>query len=198
MPDIPADIRSATRQRIKTIGNEAAYRELAKRDPKTATQLYSGDTQRVMRALEVLEATGRSLADWQAKAKTAPDSDWRFHTLLIEPDRSELNRVIEDRFQQMIGQGALREVAGLDGIDGDLPALKAVGVPDLRLHLADQISLDEAVTRAQTATRRFAKRQTTWFKNQIIADKYIKTQYSKSLTVEIFAFIRNYVLTPSD
>ena len=198
IPDIPADIRSATRQRIKTIGNEAAYRELAKRDPKTAMQLNPGDTQRVMRALEVLEATGRSLANWQAEAKTAPDSDWRFHTLLIEPDRSELNRVIEDRFQQMIGQGALREVAGLDGIDGDLPALKAVGVADLRLHLADQMSLDEAVTRAQTATRRFAKRQTTWFKNQIIADKSIKTQYSESLTGELFSFIRNCVLTPSD
>lgn len=198
MPDIPANIRSTTRQRVKTIGNEAAYRELAKRDPKTATQLNLGDTQRVMRALEVLETTGRSLADWQAEAKTAPDSDWRFHTLLIEPDRSELNRAIEDRFQQMIGQGALREVAGLDGIDGDLPALKAVGVPDLRLHLADQMSLDEAVNRAQTATRRFAKRQTTWFKNQIIADKSIKTKYSKSLTGEIFSFIRNYVLTPSD
>ncbi len=198
MPEIPADIRSTSRQHIKSIGNEAAYRDLAERDPKTAAQLNPGDTQRVMRALEVLKATGRSLADWQAETKAAPDSDWRFHTILIQPDRAELNRAIEDRFLQMIDQGALDEVAGLDGIDGDLPALKAVGVPDLRLHLTDQMSLGEAVTRAQTATRRFAKRQTTWFKNQIIADISIKTQYSESFTEEIFSFIRNFVLTPSD
>jgi len=198
MPAIPANIRSATRQYIKNIGNDAGYRDLAERDPKSAAQLNPGDTQRVMRALEVLEATGRSLADWQADAKTTPDTDWRFHTILIEPDRSELNHAIEKRFQQMIGQGALDEVASLDGIDGDLPALKAVGVPDLRLHLADQMSLDEAVARAQTATRRFAKRQTTWFRNQIIADISIKTQYSESLPDGIFSFIRNFVLTPSD
>jgi len=198
MPDIPDDIRSATRQHIKSIGNEAAYRDLVERDPKTAAQLNPGDTQRVMRALEVLKATGRSLADWQAETKAAPDSDWRFHTILIEPNRAQLYRAIDNRFQQMIDQGALDEVAGLDGIDGDLPALKAVGVPDLRLHLADQMSLDEAVTRAQTATRRFAKRQTTWFKNQIIADTFLETQYSESLFKEIFPFIRNFVLTPSD
>jgi tRNA dimethylallyltransferase len=198
MPDIPANIRSTTRQHIKNIGNKTAYHNLAERDPKSAAQLNPGDTQRVMRALEVLEATGRSLADWQADAKIKPDSNWHFHTILIEPGRLQLNRAIEKRFQQMIGQGALDEVASLDGIDGDLPALKAVGVPDLRLHLADQASLDEAVARAQTATRQFAKRQTTWFKNQIVADKLIKTQYSECLDDDIFSFIRNFVLTPSD
>jgi tRNA dimethylallyltransferase len=198
MPDIPANIRSATREHIKNIGTEAAYRNLAERDPKSAAQLNSGDTQRVMRALEILEATGRSLADWQADAKTTPDSDWRFHTILIKPNRSELNHALEKRFQQMIDQGALDEVASLDGIDGDLPALKAVGVPDLRLHLAGQMSLDEAIARSQSATRRFAKRQTTWFNNQIIANKHIKSQYSESLSDDIFSFIRTFVLTLSN
>jgi len=97
----------------------------------------------------------------------------------------------------MIEAGALDEVASLDRFDGDLPALKAVGVPDLRRHLRGEVDLETAVARAQTATRQLAKRQTTWFKNQIIADIAIQKQYSNSFCYKIFSFIRNNMLTQS-
>ena len=97
----------------------------------------------------------------------------------------------------MIEAGALDEIASLDGLDGDLPALKAVGVPHLRRHLRGEIDLETAVARAQIATRQFAKRQATWFKNQIIADLVITTQYSESFKNKIFSFIRENVLTQS-
>ena len=84
--------------------------------------------------------------------------------VLLSPTREATNAAIDDRFRLMIEAGALDEIALLDGIDGDLPALKAVGVPDLRRHLRGGIDLETAVARAQTATRQFAKRQTTWLK----------------------------------
>lgn len=198
IPEIPAVVRDEVRRRIEQEGIEAAYRDLATRDPKTAALLNAGDTQRVTRALEVFEATGRPLADWQQDAKIGPDPDWKMTTILIQPDRNSLNRAINERFSAMIDKGAQEEVAALGTLDGDLPALKAVGVPDLRRHLAGELDRETAVARAQTATRQFAKRQTTWFNNQIVANKTINTQYSESLSEEIFAFIRKNVLTESD
>ena len=134
---------------------------------------------------------------WGAEARAAPDPAWSFGVVLVSPARAATNAAIDDRFRLMIESGALDEVASLDGLDGDLPALKAVGVPDLRRHLQGEIDLETAVGRAQTATRQFAKRQTTWFKNQIIADITIKKQYSESFCSEIFSFIREKMLTQS-
>ena len=123
-----------------------------------------------------------------------------FGVVLLSPTREATNAAVDDRFRLMIEAGALDEIALLDGLDGDLPALKAVGVPDLRRHLRGEIDLETAVARAQIATRQFAKRQTTWFKNQIIADIVINKQYSESFLSIIFSFIRENVdpvsLTP--
>lgn len=198
IPAIPAEIRARVRSEQQEVGAEAGYRLLASKDPKTAATLDAGDTQRVTRAMEVFEATGRPLADWQSDARQSPDSAWRFTTILFAPPRPDLNTAINLRFRKMIDAGALDEVGKLDGLAGSLPALKAVGVPDLRRLLSGEISEEVAIERAQTATRQFAKRQTTWFKNQIIANLTLNTQYSESLDREIFSFIRKNVLTLSD
>jgi len=197
IPDIPEEVRRRIRGETVKHGVEAAHAALARIDPKTAAQLEVKDTQRISRALEVFETTGRSFADWQLEARSAPDPAWRFTVVLLAPERERINAAIEDRFRQMLDAGALGEVVLLDGLDGDLPALKAVGVPDLRRHLEGEVELRVAVGLAQTATRQFAKRQTTWFKNQIIADLSINEQYSESLKEEIFSFIRGNVLTQS-
>ena len=154
------------------------------------------DTQRIARAL-------RSRSHWQAierlagEAPIGPDPAWRFSTILIAPPRAETNAAIEQRFDKMINAGALEEVRTIADLDVELPALKALGVPHLRRHLAGDISLEEAAARSKTATRQFAKRQMTWFKNQIIADKTLPAQYLESFRDEIFSFIRSFLLTDS-
>ena len=197
MPEIPDAIRRRVRDEVETLGTLAAHAALARVDPKTAFQLDPGDSQRIARALEVYEATGRALADWQAEARSAPNPAWSFWIVLLAPTREATNEAIDDRFHRMVEAGALDEVRLLDGLDGDLPALKAVGVPDLRRHLTGEIELEMAVERAQTATRQFAKRQTTWFKNQIIADITMYEQYSERFRAAIFSFIREKMLTRS-
>ena len=197
MPEIPADIRAQVRQQMAAKGSLHCHQLLADCDPASAARLASGDTQRIARALEVYEATGKPLSAWQAEAPIGPDPDWRFSTILIAPPRAETNAAIEQRFDKMINAGALEEVRKIADLDVELPALKALGVPHLRRHLAGDISLEEAAARSKTATRQFAKRQMTWFKNQIIADKTLPAQYLKSFSDEIFSFIRSFLLTDS-
>ena len=197
MPEIPADIRAQVRQRMAAEGSLHCHQLLADCDPASAARLASGDTQRIARALEVYEATGKPLSAWQAEAPIGPDPAWRFSTILIAPPRAETNAAIEQRFDKMINAGALEEVRTIADLDVELPALKALGVPHLRRHLAGDISLEEAAARSKTATRQFAKRQMTWFKNQIIADKTLPAQYLESFSDEIFSFIRSLLLTDS-
>ena len=197
MPEIPADIRAQVRQRMAAEGSLHCHQLLADCDPASAARLASGDTQRIARALEVYEATGKPLSVWQAEPPIGPDPAWRFSTILIAPPRAETNAAIEQRFDKMIDAGALEEVRTIADLDAELPALKALGVPHLRRHLAGDISLEEAAAHSKTATRQFAKRQMTWFKNQIIADKTLPAQYLKSFSDEIFSFIRSFLLTDS-
>lgn len=198
IPTIPGDVRARVRARLAEHGAAACHRELQRIDPETASQLAPGDSQRIARALEVFDATGRPLAQWQAEARAGPSRDWRFSIILLAPVREDLNRAIDERFRQMVDAGAMEEVRALEGLDGDLPALKAVGVPDLRRLLAGELSENAAIERAQRTTRQFAKRQTTWFKNQIIANKTVYAQYSERFKDEIFSFIRENVLTDPD
>ena len=196
IPDVPPAVRAAVRAQVAATGPEAAHAALVARDPAMAARLHPSDTQRIARALEVLEATGQSLAGWQETVAETPDPDWRFATILLLPPREALHAAIAARFARMIEAGALDEVRRLDGLDPALPALKAVGVPALRRHLAGELDRETAVEYAQRATRQYAKRQETWFRYQIISDLIVQTQYSESLKEEIFSFIRNLVLTP--
>ncbi|MDX8493568.1 tRNA (adenosine(37)-N6)-dimethylallyltransferase MiaA [Mesorhizobium sp. VK22B] len=169
MPDIPPSVRERWRYELKEQGAERLHRILMREDSAVAMQLRATDGQRIVRALEVLDASGRSILDWQA-ARGQPLIDRgsaRF--LVIEPDRGELVARIEARFDQMLDKGALDEVRQLMALDlaPDLPAMKAIGVRELQAALAGQMSFPEAIERAKVATRQYAKRQATWFRHQL-------------------------------
>ena len=169
IPPIPPDVRSAVRGRLAAEGVAALYAELAERDAVTAQRLMPGDRARITRALEVVLATGRSLTDWHREGmKPALDSEQAIKVFL-EAEREGLYRRIDARFDAMLASGALDEVRALKsrGLDPALPAMKAHGVPWLVRHLEGGISLDEAAAEAKRDTRRYTKRQATWFRHQL-------------------------------
>lgn len=201
VPEIPDAIRQAARARHASLGGAAFHGELAARDARMADRLAPGDSQRLIRAWEVIEATGHSLADWQDQPPTADRraAQLRFANITLLPDRVALYAACEARFDAMLDVGALDEVRALEalGLDPDLPAMKALGVPELGRHLRGESSLDEAAAAAQQATRRYAKRQLTWFRRRAPEEGRWAAQYSESILPEIFSFIRRFMLTPA-
>jgi tRNA dimethylallyltransferase len=198
IPEIPTHVRADAGEKHAALGGKAFRALLAERDPVTAKRLADGDTQRLIRAWEVVEATGRSLADWQTDDQ-APALPFDAVTIAVIPDREALYAACDGRFIAMVGRGALNEarrVAALN-IDPALPGMKALGLPEFLSHLRDEISFDEAIEHAQRATRRYAKRQTTWFRHQLIPKIPVHTQYSKRIEEIIFPKIRRLLLTPS-
>ena len=169
VPPIPADIRSAVRDRLKGEGIAPLYAELSDRDPATARRLGPGDRARVTRALEVVLATGRSLSDWHREGMApALDADGAVK-IFLDADRAELYRRIDARFDAMLECGALDEVRALSrrGLDAALPAMKAHGVPWLIRSLKGEIDLATAAEEGKRDTRRYTKRQATWFRHQL-------------------------------
>jgi tRNA dimethylallyltransferase len=167
VPPIPAEVRARARALLEGLGPAGLHASLAARDPATAARLAPGDAQRVARAWEVLEATGRPLSAWQAETG-GPPAGLAFLRVLVLPPRPVLYANCDRRLLAMIEGGALDEVRALAalGLDPALPATKALGVPELLAHLRGEASLEAAVASAQMQTRRYAKRQTTWFRNQ--------------------------------
>lgn len=169
MPEIPTAIRDRWRYELKEQGAERLHRILMREDSAVGMQLRPTDGQRIVRALEVLDASGRSIAEWQAaRGRPLIDRDSaRF--LVIEPDRAELVGRIETRFDRMLNVGALDEVRELLALnlDPDLPAMKAIGVRELQAAMAGQLGFAEAIERAKIATRQYAKRQATWYRHQL-------------------------------
>jgi tRNA dimethylallyltransferase len=167
MPDVPASVREATAARRKELGPEAFFAELTARDPQIASRLRASDTQRTIRAYEVFEATGRSLAYWQMqKGKPLLDGMSLIRFVMLPP-RDELYRRIDARFDDMLARGALDEARALAGIDPSLPAAKILGLRELLAVAEGTMTLDDARTLAKTATRQYAKRQMTWFRNRM-------------------------------
>ncbi|MBX3532062.1 MAG: tRNA (adenosine(37)-N6)-dimethylallyltransferase MiaA [Rhizobiaceae bacterium] len=169
MPDIPSEVRTRWRQRLAAEGAPALHRLLAERDADGAARLKPADGQRIVRALEVLEASGRPIDDWRG-ARATPLVDAGAATkIVIEPDRAELARRIELRLRRMIEEGALDEVEALLALrlDPQLPAMKAIGVREFAGLLAGTASREAAIEAAAAATRRYAKRQATWFRHQL-------------------------------
>jgi tRNA dimethylallyltransferase len=169
VPPIPANIREGVRARLASEGVAALHMELKWRDPAAAARLMPGDRARITRALEVVLATGRSLLDWHEENKPAALDLARAAKVFLAPEREELLRRIDARFDAMMAAGALDEVRALAarGLNPDLPAMKAHGVPWLIRHLNGEISLEEAVEEAKRDTRQYTKRQATWFRNQL-------------------------------
>jgi tRNA dimethylallyltransferase len=169
MPGIPDAVREHWRRELANKGAGALHEVLAGKDPQTAATLRPGDSQRIVRALEVLEASGRSILDCQAERGRPLIDRESARFVVIEPDRAELVARIDRRFDGMIEAGALEEVKALAALklDPQLPAMKAIGVRELSAALAGDISMTEAIERAKIATRQYAKRQSTWFRHQL-------------------------------
>jgi tRNA dimethylallyltransferase len=172
VPPADADARAKATALYDTLGGEAFRAALAERDPAAATRLKSGDRQRLIRAWEVVEATGTPLSDWQALPRE-PGHGLRFRLIGLMPERAELYRRIDHRFETMLAQGALQEAARFEalGLPATLPANRALGLKELRSHLKGEITLVEATRQAQQATRNYAKRQVTWFRHQLPGEK---------------------------
>nr|WP_181707405.1 tRNA (adenosine(37)-N6)-dimethylallyltransferase MiaA [Chthonobacter rhizosphaerae] len=168
VPPVPPAVEAAWRERAGSLTAPDLHGLLADVDPVMAERLRPSDPQRILRALIVRDATGRSLADWQAERDPpvlAPD---RVARLVLAPDRSLLHRRIADRFRAMAANGGLDEARALAALDLDpaLPAMKAIGVPEMMAAALGKRPVDEAVEAAIVATRRYARRQETWFRNQ--------------------------------
>jgi tRNA dimethylallyltransferase len=177
IPAVPAAVRDAVAQTFDSLGEQAFRDALAARDPAAAARIAPGDRQRLSRAMEVAEATGRSLSDWQADTR-APlaQGDWR--AVVMEPDRDVLYARCDARLAAMVDHGALEEVRALmaRSLAPTLPVMKAVGLRELASHLAGERTLAEAIDLAQQETRRYAKRQLTWLRNQTPDWERVRTE----------------------
>lgn len=169
MPAIPDAIRTRLRERLVAEGPETLHRELKSRDPTMAARLGGQDGQRIVRALEVLEATGRSIADFQGRGGPVVVDPARAKKIVKLPDRSLLHQRINRRFEAMFDEGAVAEVEALLrlGLSPEMPAMKAIGVSQIAAMLRGEMTPEQVVEQASAATRQYAKRQMTWFRNQM-------------------------------
>jgi tRNA dimethylallyltransferase len=206
IPPVPEAARAASRALAAELGAPELHARLAARDPETAARLAPGDTQRVLRAWEVLEATGTGLAAWWRRPATPP-APWIFAHVRLDPPRAAVRAAIDARFLAMMAAGALEEVRALAalGLDPALPAMRAHGVPPLMAAIRGEIPLEAAVARGQAMVRQYAKRQATWFRHHALVppertftiDAWIGsgTQFSEKCMAGLFAFIDDFLLT---
>jgi tRNA dimethylallyltransferase len=182
VPPIPGEVREGVRARLEHDGVEALHAELKARDPRSAGRLKPRDRTRIARALEVIEATGRSLADWHRDGLPPLLPPEQVTALFLAPERDELYARIDARFDAMLQAGALDEVAKLAArsLDPLLPAMKAHGVPALIRHLAGETSLDDAAKIGRADTRHYAKRQFTWFRHQLPEFQWVMPEAARA------------------
>jgi len=168
IPEIPAEARAQAERDYEALGEGAFRDRLAQGDPAAAARIAPGDRQRLVRAWEVLAASGTALSDWQAQTRPLlATGSWR--QAALEPPRQALYDRCDARLGAMVEQGALAEVAALAArnLPPDLPAMKAVGLREFAAHLRGETGLDEALDAARRETRRYAKRQSTWLRGQM-------------------------------
>jgi tRNA dimethylallyltransferase len=178
VPEIPEDVRGYWRERASVETAPSLHGLLAERDPAAAAQLRPSDRQRVVRALEVVDATGQSLTEWQQAAGTPLLDQARTEKYVVAPDRAALYRACDARAARMIEAGAIEEVAALLrlGLDPALPVMRAIGVRPLGAYLRGEIDPDTALARLQIGTRRYAKRQLTWARRNMISWRWVQPE----------------------
>jgi tRNA dimethylallyltransferase len=166
IPPIPEAERAEVEAAYGEEGEAAFRTRLSALDPAAADRIEAGDRQRLIRAMAVARFTGRALSDWQSAAASPVLSDWR--GVVLDPPRETLYARCDARLATMVEQGAMAELERLleRRLDPALPVMKALGVPEFAAHLRGEATLDEALSTARQSTRRYAKRQTTWFRNQ--------------------------------
>lgn len=168
-PEVPAAIFQQWNDRVAGLDREGRKALLDAHDPKMSARMREPDPQRVVRVLSVMEATGRSLADWQDVRNGGLLSDASVEKIVLNPDRELLRHRIAARFEWMFDNGAVEETQALLalGLPGDLPAMKAIGVAQIGAWLNRELSRDEAIELSVNATRQYSKRQRTWFRKQM-------------------------------
>jgi tRNA dimethylallyltransferase len=177
IPAVPGEVRAKIRAEAAGETPQRLHAMLTDRDPQTAARLRPTDPQRILRALEIYEATGRPLADFHtARGKSLLDAS-DCAAFFVAPPRAQLFARIDARFDAMIGAGALDEVRALHArrLDPALPVMRAHGVPHLVAYLEDRLSLDEAIMRGKLDTRHYAKRQFTFARHQLPQFKWLET-----------------------
>lgn len=180
MPDIPQNVRDQTNKLHEDLGNPAFYEALKERDPIMADRLHPYHTARLIRAWEILEATGKSLAQWQKQERVKPPAHWNFIVEKIIPEREKVRERCHTRFVEMIEQGALDEVKDFQSriesgeVRADVPMARAHGFRYLSAYLRGDISKEEAIEKSVIETRQYAKRQISWFRNQLKDDESAK------------------------
>ncbi len=169
LPPVPEEIRQMLRTELARFGLPALYAELQSHDPVLAARLPPGDTQRILRGLEIFRATGKPLSAWHREPVTQPLPGWDWHGLRLLPPRDALYTRIDARAETMLAHGALEEVAAL--LESDLPESapirKTIGLPELAAHLRGETTRATALAQLQQSTRRYAKRQITWARHQL-------------------------------
>ena len=188
IPDVPKDIHDLRAAQLAEMGGNAFHAELAKFDPVSADRLFASDSQRLVRAMGVVLATGRPLSAWQADPHSG-EFDGTALLVAMVPHRATLYDRINQRFDKMLTAGAIDEVSRLAsrGLNDGLPVMKALGVRELLAHLSGKMSLDRATELAKRDSRHYAKRQMTWLRNNFNAKILIKEKFSESLSEKIFS-----------
>ena len=186
VPNIPAEVRLIAREKLMKLGNEKFYQELTKLDPQMEGLIPIGDSQRLVRAWEVFEVTRKSLFDWQAV--NASQTNLIVCNILLMPDREFLYASCDRRFLEFVDNGALNEAKTIRDLELDptLPGMKALGLLQLIDYLEGKITFDVAIAQAQQKTRNYAKRQMTWFRNQLDADYIDYSPHTGRHTSDIF------------
>lgn len=169
VPTVPAAITQEVEVEVRNLDRPGRAKLLKERDPQMASRLQAHDPQRVVRALAVLRATGRSLASFQSAGQAGLLDGFELERIVLNPERTVLRERIARRFETMLENGAVEEVKALRRLDLDpsLPAMKAIGVREISHWLDGRIGRDRAIEHAVTATRQYAKRQRTWFRNRM-------------------------------
>lgn len=201
VPPLPVEAKAEAQALLARLGPAGLYAELSRHDPETGARLKPGDSQRLVRAWEVLAGSGRGLAAWRREAGS-PGLPNPVCWLLLRPPRAPLYARIDRRFTAMMAAGALEEArlfAVRSDVPLDAPIRKAHGLPELLRHLSGEIDLDTAISLAQANTRHYAKRQTTWFRHQINPDMVEESDLGEKENfnpeAKIFPFLMRYLLT---
>ena len=169
MPEVPDDLRQSLRARMAEEGSAALHAELQDVDPETAARLQPGDGQRILRALEIHAVSGKPLSSFQNRPGRGVLRADACRKIVVLPDRTMLAERIDRRFRQMLETGAIEEAKTLLSrhLSPQLPVMKAIGVPEIASLLAGDMTMAEVIERGSAATRQYAKRQMTWFRNQM-------------------------------
>ncbi len=191
VPTVRPEVRAYWRRQAAERPAQELHALLSEKDAEMAHRLMPTDPQRIVRALEVLESTGRSLAEWQRQPGVPVLAEGAYAALCVMPDPATHGARCDARFDAMMAAGALEEVRALLalGLSTELPAMRALGVAPLAAHIEGVLSLDQAVAQGKRETRQYAKRQATWLKRNMRSWKRIDAQEMERIQRDGLSFI---------